>query len=345
MDQRLHGVVPSAAKLAHPIFNRFALVGSVSVSIVFDGRIPEKFRTEKVLAYRSYGGGGGRGYRGGGGGMSLSFPPFYGAVKTLVLINVAVYFLQLLVGAFARSGLHYFVYFWLIPSAVLHGYIYQVVTYGFIHTGFLHILFNMLMLWMFGAQLETGWGKRQFYEFYFFCLVGAALVTIIISYTGVLGVRPDIGTVGASGAIFGLIVAFGMLYGEQEVFMFPLPFSIRAKYMMVVLVIIELALALGASQGTGENVAYMAHLGGALFGWIYIKFFPRQGLRFLTSERYYGVRNSYYKWKRRRAARKFEVYMRKHDRNEYFDQYGNYKGPPDEKEKGNGESGKSGWVN
>ncbi len=276
--------------------------------------------------------------------MSLSFPPFYGAVKTLVLINVGIYFLQLVQGVFARGTLYWWQYLWLIPADVTHGYLYQVVTYGFLHEGLLHVAFNMLALWMFGAQLESGWGKRQFYEFYFYCLIGAALVTIGVSYTHILGVSPQMGTVGASGAIFGLIVAFGMLYGEQEVFMFPLPVSFKAKYMAIVLVLIELALALSNSHGGGESVAYTAHLGGALFGWIYVKFFPRQGLRFLTSEQYYGARNSYYKWKRRRAAKKFEVYMRKHDKSEYFDQYGNYKAPED-KEKGNGEGGRGGWVN
>jgi len=276
--------------------------------------------------------------------MTLSFPPFYGAVKTLVLLNVGIYFLQLLLEAFAGKLAGYFGYLALVPVAVTHGYIYQVVTYGFLHVSFWHILFNMLALWMFGAQLESGWGKRQFYEFYFFCLICAALVTIVVSYTGILGVSPGIPTEGASGAIFGLIVAFGMLYGEQEVFMFPLPVSIKAKYMAIVLVLVELALALGNSHGSGESVAYSAHLGGALFGWIYVRYFPRQGLRVLSSERYYGVRNSYYKWKRRRAAKKFEVYMRKHDKSEYFDQYGNYKAP-DDKEKGNGEGGRGGWVN
>jgi membrane associated rhomboid family serine protease len=297
------------------------------------------------LSYRTYGGGGGRRYSGGGGGMTLSFPPFHGAVKTLVLINVGVFFLELLLGAFYAPAAGLFGYLQLLPVAVMHGHIYQLVTYGFLHSGFLHILFNMLMLWMFGAQLESGWGKRQFYEFYFFCLIGAALLTIGVSYTHVLGVSPHISTVGASGAIFGLIVAYGMIYAEQEVMLILPPVSIKAKYMAIVLVLIELALALGASRQPGENVAYTAHLGGALFGWLYVRFFPRQGLRFLASERYYGVRNSYFKWKRRRAARKFEVYMRKHDKNEYFDEYGNFKAPPDDKEKGNGEGGRSGWVN
>jgi len=298
------------------------------------------------LSYRTYGGGGGRRYGNmGGGGMTLSFPPFYGAVKTLVLINVVVFFVQLLADAFSKTAAACLQYLWLFPVAVTHGYIYQVVTYGFLHNGIWHIAFNMLALWMFGAQVEGGWGRRQFYEFYFFCLIGAALVTIGISYTGLMGVSPLIPTVGASGAIYGVIVAFGMLYGEQEVMLLLPPVSIKAKYMAVLLVIIELALGLGASGGArGESIAYTAHLGGALFGWIYIRFFPRQGMRLLGSERYYGIRNSYYKWKRRRAAKKFEVYMRKHDRAEYFDQYGNYKAPED-KEKGNGEGGRSGWVN
>jgi membrane associated rhomboid family serine protease len=300
------------------------------------------------LSYRNYSRGGGGGGRRlgnyGGGGMTLSFPPFYGAVKTLVLINVVVYFVQLLLEAFSRGAAAYLQFLWLTPAAVMHGYVYQVVTYGFLHNNLWHIAFNMLALWMFGAQVEGGWGRRQFYEFYFFCLIGAALTTIAVSYTGLMGVNPFIPTVGASGAIFGVIVAFGMLYGEQEVMLILPPVSIKAKYMAVVLVIIELALALSASGGRGESIAYAAHLGGALFGWIYIRFLPRQGMRLLASERYYGIRNSYYKWKRRRAAKKFEVYMRKHDKNEYFDQYGNYKAP-DDKEKGNGEGGKSGWVN
>ena len=85
------------------------------------------------------------------------------------------------------------------------------------------------------------------------------------------------------------------------------------------------------------------YVAGLVFGWFYVKFLPKKGLGFATSEGYYGLRNSYYKWKRRRAGKKFEVYMRKHDRSDYFDQYGNFK-PPDEDKK-NGGSGPGGWVN
>jgi membrane associated rhomboid family serine protease len=275
----------------------------------------------------------------------MSFPPFYGAVKFLVLANVGVYFLQLLLHAFAPVVEALMVgYGQLTPVAVVHGYVYQVVSYAFLHSGFFHIFFNMLALWMFGAQLEQGWGKRQFYEFYFFSVVGAALVTIAVSYTHLLGVSPSTPTVGASGGIFGLLIAFGMLYGDQEVMMFPLPFTMKAKYMVAILILIAMVGALQGASQPGQSVAYFAHLGGALFGWIYIKFFPRQGLRFLASERYFGVRNSYYKWKRRRAAKKFEVYMRAQDKKDYFDQYGNYKAP-EPRDKENGESGPGGWVN
>jgi len=83
-----------------------------------------------------------------------------------------------------------------------------------------------------------------------------------------------------------------------------------------------------------------------LFGYLYLKFLPRRGLRFLASERYYGIRNSYYRWKRKKAAKKFEVYMRQHKREDYFDQYGNFKDPNGDKDdKGNGKSSGGGWVN
>jgi hypothetical protein len=91
------------------------------------------------------------------------------------------------------------------------------------------------------------------------------------------------------------------------------------------------------------GIAVFAHLGGLLFGFLFVKFLPSRGLSYAASERYFGVRNSYYRWKRRRAARKFEVYMRGHDRKVTFDEHGNYV-PPDDNDKTNGGS-KSGWVN
>jgi len=274
--------------------------------------------------------------------VSLSFPPFTRSVKLLIGINVAVYFLLVLMN-FAGQAEGVFAIrrtFALIPSQVVHHWAWwQVVTYSFLHASFFHIFFNMLTLWMFGAALDSYWGKRQFLEFYFFCVIGAALTTIALAYAanGVLLV-PGTPTVGASGGIFGILVAFAWYFGEQEVFMFPLPITMKAKYMVGILILIALAGAMSNADGT----AYIAHLGGALFGFVYLKFIPRKGLLFGVSEGYYGIRNLYHRWKRRRAQKRFQVYMRKHqqDPKQYFDEYGNFR-PPEDGEK----KDKGGWVN
>jgi membrane associated rhomboid family serine protease len=235
------------------------------------------------------------------------------------------------------------IYFGLVPAAVVHYFmVWQLFTYSFLHSthSLMHLLMNMLTLWMFGSQEEQDWGSRKFLEFYFFCVIGAALVTVAVSYT-VPGVSPLNPTIGASGGIYGLLIAFGMLYGDREVFLFPFPFSIKAKYLVGIIIFIVVIATFQPSQG---GVANFAHLGGLLFGFLYIKFIPGRGLLFGATERYFGMRNDYYRWKRRQAAKKFEVYMRQHDRDVHFDEHGNYVPPDDDPRKGNGGS-KSGWVN
>ena len=276
--------------------------------------------------------------------LTLSLPPFTRAVKWLVIINAAVFLLVALLDMLSSNlsgAISY--YFALTPLFVLHGFIWQIVSYSFLHAGIFHILFNMLWLWWFGAQLEMDWGYRKFLEFYFFCVIGAALTTIVVSYTGFGGITPATPTVGASGGILGILMAFGMLYGDQLIWLFPIPFSVKARYFVIGIVFLTLYGAITATSHRGESVAYIAHLGGLLFGYLYVKFLPRRGLSYATSEKYFGLRNSYYRWKRRRAAKKFEVYMRQHDRKVTFDEHGNYI-PPDDQDKTNGGS-KSGWVN
>jgi membrane associated rhomboid family serine protease len=277
--------------------------------------------------------------------LSLSLPPFTKAVKWLIIINAAMFFLITLLQAFDRTLGDVVSYvLCLTPLLVTHGWLWQLVTYSFLHVGIFHILFNMLWLWWFGAQLEMDWGQKKFLEFFFFCVVGAALTTIAVSYTGLGGITPKTPTVGASGGIMGILMAFGMLYGNQEVWLFPIPFSIRAKYFVAGVAFFTLIQAIIASGGRrGDNVAYVAHLGGLLFGFLYVKFLPKRGLVLGASEGYFGARNSYYRWRRRRAARKFEVYMRKQNRTVSFDEHGNYI-PAEDDDKKNGGS-KSGWVN
>lgn len=273
--------------------------------------------------------------------LTLSFPPFTPWVKKIIIACVGIYFLELVLGVFSPEvGRGLIDFGALIPADVLRGRVWQLVTYSLLHStpGPGHVLINMLMLWMFGAQLEQDWGSKKFLEFYLFCIVGAALTTIAVAYLPITGVNPGVPTIGASGGVYGVLAAFGLLYGDREIFMFPFPFMMKARYMVLIMVFLVVV----ATFQPGQGVANFAHLGGLLFGFLYIKFVPRRGLTFGASEQYFNLRNSYYRWKRRRAARKFEVYMSKHDRKVTFDEHGNYV-PPDEGKKNGGS--KSGWVN
>jgi membrane associated rhomboid family serine protease len=275
--------------------------------------------------------------------MTLSFPPFTKAVVWLLGINTAVF---LVLTALARFGYDdtlrwVFENLGLVPAlAVLHLEVWQIVTYSLIHTGFWHWFGNMLGIWMFGSTFESSWGTRRFLELFFTGVVGAAITTIVLSFAHILS-SPLQSTVGASGGVFAILMAYGMVFGENEIFLFPFPALIKAKYFVLILIVVTVALAISG----GGSTAYLAHLGGLFFGYLYVKFGTSRPKSRQTSpsDWYYGMKNSYYRWKRRRAARKFEVYMRKHDRDVKFDELGNYV-PPEDNEKKNGGS-KSGWVN
>ena len=272
--------------------------------------------------------------------ISFSFPPFAGWVKRIILACTGIFLVeQILQRVFQVNLGPVEEWFALIPSEVMSGKVWQVVTYSLLHASFGHLFFNMLTLWFIGAYLERDWGQRRFIECYTFCVVGAALVTIAVSYTHFLGMNEAQGTVGASGGIFGLLMAFGILYAEQEMFMFPLPFRIKAKYLVGIWIVVAIFAIFDPRQ---SGVANFAHLGGLFFGFLYVKFLPRRGITLAASEKYFGLRNSYYRWKRRKAAKKFEVYMRDHNRKVTFDEHGNYVPPDDDKPNG---GSKSGWVN
>jgi membrane associated rhomboid family serine protease len=274
--------------------------------------------------------------------MTLSLPPFTRAVTWLIGINTGVFLLMgLLSWVRIPIGPYIKYYCELVPTDVVqHGRLWQIVTYGFLHEGFGHWFWNMIGLWMFGSAIESAWGTRRFLELYFIGLIGAAITTIALSFAHILG-NPETATVGASGGIYAILIAFGILFAENEIMMIPFPLAIKAKYFVGILIVVTLVLAISG----GGNVAYVAHLGGLLFGWLYVRRGPKPALVNVgLSERYFGMRNSYYRWKRRRAAKKFEVYMSKHDRQVHFDEHGNYIPPDDDTRKGNG-GGKSGWVN
>ncbi|MHB8301386.1 MAG: rhomboid family intramembrane serine protease [Acidobacteriaceae bacterium] len=261
--------------------------------------------------------------------MMLSFPPFAGTIRKIVLANLAIFFAvsllrwvapALVASIFAAGAL--------TPAMVTHGAVWQLVSYSFLSGGIFQIAFDMLSLWFIGSYLETTYGTRWLTELYFISVAGAALTTVAVSYTHVFHMTPYSTTFGAAGGIFGLMAAFGVLMGDQSFMLFPLPISIRAKYLVMIYMLVALASVMQGPSG----FTYLAYLGGALFGYIYVKQAPRRGYAFAASERAFSIRNGYYRWKRRRAARKFQVYMRKHDRDVKFDGQGRYVDPEEKKD-------------
>lgn len=236
----------------------------------------------------------------------LGFPDFRGFTRALILWNLVAYFVLLILSAFARPLFDFaMVHLALVPALVLgHGWIWQIGTYWIIHTGILGTAFELLSIWFLAAFLESTHGSRWVAEIFFTSVLGAALVALAIA-----AVFPSVEMplYGCYGGIFGLLIVFGVLYADMEFMMFPLPFMIKAKYLVAVYMLITLAMLFSA-----EKAFAFSQLGGALAAWLYIKFAPRRGFATAGSESVYGLRNRYYRWKRRRAARKFEVYMRKH---------------------------------
>ena len=255
--------------------------------------------------------------------MSMSMPPFVGATRRIILANVAAFF-GLAVLSWVSPGAESLLLRHLIlePLAVTRGEVWQLVTYSFVQDGILAILFGMLTLWFTGSLLEGAYGSRWVTELYFSSVVGGAAIASAVSFTHVLRLRPDVGAVGAWGGIFGLLIAIAMIFGDQE-FLLWFVLRVKAKYMVAIYILIAVAVLLKQSDSFGA----LLQLSGALSGFLYVKFAPRKGVASGLSERYFGLRNEYYRWKRRRAARKFEVYMGKQGREVHFDKDGRYVDP------------------
>lgn len=146
---------------------------------------------------------------------------------------------------------------------------WQIVTYGFMHGGFVHLLFNMLALFMFGSRLEYTWGPRRYLTYYFTCLVGAGLIQLIVATWSVSsGVNPY-PTIGASGGVFGLLLAYGMLFPRERVMLLFPPIPMQARTLVIAFGVLSLAMGV---TGTAAGIAHFAHLGGMLFGFGLIQY-------------------------------------------------------------------------
>lgn len=209
--------------------------------------------------------------------------------KNLLIINLIVFLASKVVNLSAGSlddmcGLHFF----LAPDF----HVFQLFTYMFLHANFMHIFFNMFALWMFGCVIERVWGAKKFLFYYISCGIGAGLMQEVAQFVQfymmaneqIVGFSSDMlmevarnsadglnqwTTVGASGAIYAILLAFGMTFPNERIFIFPLPIPIKAKWFVIFYVMLELGSAIGSSS---DGVAHMAHLGGMLFGFFMIRY-------------------------------------------------------------------------
>jgi membrane associated rhomboid family serine protease len=256
-----------------------------------------------MATYSRFGGGGGFGRQ------TLQFggfvPPM---IKRLLILNTAIFVVYFFATAFRWDMLlEVFKAFSLIPSWVVKGAFWQPFSYLFLHSpyGFTHILFNMLMLWMFGQDLERDWGGRRFLEFYFFCGVGAGLCDVAarVFFGGM-----DVPTIGNSGAVYGILLAFGLLYPDRTV-LFALIFPIPARVFVAIIGGIQFMMTFGSTQ---SNVSHVAHLGGMAFAYLYMRMFGSRQRRYKPSLQS-RLRDAWKEYKLARARRKFQVYMKKRD--------------------------------
>ena len=195
-------------------------------------------------------------------------------VKSLLLVNGVMFLLQIFFGGAVVTRLGLWPLDFSELSAVRpHFQLPQLVTYGFLHGGFAHLLLNMYALWMFGSSLERLWGSRVFAVYYFACLMGAGVIQLFVVTQGG-GYFP---TIGASGAVFGLLLAFGMFFPRTKLFLILIPVPIEARFFVIFYGLIELWFGV---TGTLSGIAHFAHLGGMLVGFILIMYWRKRPPRF-----------------------------------------------------------------
>jgi membrane associated rhomboid family serine protease len=251
------------------------------------------------------------------GSTPFAFPEFRGATRRLVLWNLAGYFVLALTGLAAAPAARALAEsFQFAPAAFLNGWLWQPFTYSLVHLALLGTLFELLSLWFIAGFLESYHGANWVTGLYATSVLGTAgAATAIYACSRALGFAlPAIALTGCFGGIFGLLVAIGVLYGDVQFMLFPLPMGIKARYLVAIYALVTVAMLFGE-----QRMYAFAQLGGALAGLLFIRMAPRRGLSLGLSEQWYGLRNGYYRWKRRRAARKFQVYMRRQGRTVRFD--------------------------
>ena len=205
--------------------------------------------------------------------MLPKLPP---VTQALLIANAAVFLLQMAVGDAALANFM----LWPIsdgsydPSSPGFRFLpWQLLTYAFMHGSFSHMLFNMIALYMFGAALEHTWGNKRFLTYYLVCVVGAGLLQLLVGWWTMSNGGNAYPTVGASGGVFGLLLAYGMLFPNHRLMLLFPPIPMKARTFVILYGAIELMLGF---TGLQPGVAHFAHLGGMLFGWLLIRYWRGQ---------------------------------------------------------------------
>jgi membrane associated rhomboid family serine protease len=234
---------------------------------------------------------GGRGYRPAGG-TGLGFGPSFTPpiIKQLLITLAAVFLAQNLIAPINAL-------FAVRPVDVWQrGFLWEPFTYMWLHSGLFHIAVNCLMLWMFGSPLAMAWGPKRFLRFYLVCGVGAGVLISLVPYVFyLLGADSSLGipTIGASGAIYGVVLAYSLTWPERTIIMFPFPIAFRAIWLIPSMFFLSVAL------DPGGNVSHVGHLSGAAVGWLYLRSTGDAGMHLSVA----AIKHRWRRWRMRQKLR------------------------------------------
>ena len=269
----------------------------------------------------------------------VGFPPFRGSLRNLIIVSTVIYITLVLLQAFqpeVAKAIYALTIF--SPDAIRHWWLWQFVTYGFVDVDPRSFLFTMLSVFFLGSAVQERFGSKAFLEMYISSFVCAGILGFLFSFAGVHGA-----VWGAGVAANAILMVFYLLNRDAPIMLLFIPIPIPVKYIVIFTAAVEAVYFLIYHF----PLFFLALLLGMVSGFLWFRFAWRRAALFGAIGNQMGsLRNNYHRWKRRRAGRKFQVYMKKHgqDPKDYFDEYGNFR-PPDDKEKGNGGSKGGGWVN
>jgi membrane associated rhomboid family serine protease len=259
----------------------------------------------------------------------LALPPFFGFTRRVVLVSAAVFAATLILGAVAPRADGFLLAHATLQPGEAFRQPWQFLTYSFVTPGLLSVLFAALSVWFFGSALEEARGTRWVREYFFSAAIGGGLLAVLLSLTvfrTTPRLGPDSAMTGLWPVVMALLLAYARLFPDRELSLY-FVLKMKAKVLAAVYLLVYLALTIAAGQWLEAMVAVCA----SLCGFAYMRYAPRAGMGVAGSEGWYGLRNRYDRAKRRRAAKKFTVYMRKQGKDVHLDASGKYVSLEDEK--------------